>query len=619
MWAEEYACGQKIAIDDWEERANAPKEDDALHFKFSWKKLWRFAGPGWLMSLAYLDPGNLESNLQQGAYTKYDLVWVLWWSTVTGLILQEMSARIGLVTGRDLAQNVREEYPIWVARLVYFAMELAVIGADIQEVVGSGIAFNILSFGSVPVWAGCLITALDTFTFLAVGYFGVRYLEALIVCFIAVMLVCFLWNWAATDLDSEALVMGWAIPSLPAYGFTQAVGTLGAVIMPHNLYLHSGLVLSRKIQRSSPQRVHEALSYARIEMAVALFVAFCINLSIVSTNAASFFAPECASADDGPFACLSHSAYKLTNGPHAHPTPAEGLGAACTIAGAGAAVRGHCGEIGLENAGTALEDTVGFSALTVWALGMLAAGQASTMVCTYAGQIIMSGLLSIELPPWKRVALTRVIALGPALGVALLTTSQPGALNVVNECLNVLQSVLLPFAMLPALHFAADEELLGVFQSSTALICLSTILAIIVMSTNALLVQKTIKELGASPMVVVVGTLLGLAYASFCLRLIWTDLVASARRVGRCIAAGCTLLRFRIAIICDCGREAASTSGTLQEALLSVPSSLISPPKSRAKHGSVFEAESASSGAMAACSSASSASASPGGHCPPKR
>ena len=132
------------------------------------------------MSLAYLDPGNLESNLQQGAYTRLSIVWVLWWATVTGFILQEMSARLGIVTGRDLAQAVREEYPRWLSLVVYVMMEIAVIGADVQEVVASGIAFNLLSHGYIPTWAGCLITAVDTITFLAVSYLGVRYLEGLV-------------------------------------------------------------------------------------------------------------------------------------------------------------------------------------------------------------------------------------------------------------------------------------------------------------------------------------------------------------------------------------------------------------------------------------------------------
>ena len=156
-----------------------------LVFRFSWRQLWRFTGPGWLMSLAYLDPGNLESDLQQGATTGSTQIWVLWWSTVVGFILQECCARLGLVTGRDLAECVRDGYPRWVSLCVYFMMELAVTGCDIQEVVGSAIALKLL-FGW-PLWAGCLLTCIDTVTFLLVHRLGVRYLEALICLFIAVM------------------------------------------------------------------------------------------------------------------------------------------------------------------------------------------------------------------------------------------------------------------------------------------------------------------------------------------------------------------------------------------------------------------------------------------------
>ncbi|CAE8643995.1 unnamed protein product, partial [Polarella glacialis] len=218
--------------DEGPEDPNAP-----LRFKFSFRKLLRFMGPGWLMSLAYLDPGNLESDLQQGAYTGFDIVWVLWWSTVMGLILQELSSRIGVVTGRDLAQTLRKHYPKWLTYVVYTNMELAVIASDVQEVVGSGIALNLLT--GMPVWIGCVVTGLDTFTFLAVHYLGVRYLEGLVCVLIAAMTGCFFYNWTESHTSPEDLMRGWALPSLKSYAVTQAVGTIGAVIMPHNLYLHS--------------------------------------------------------------------------------------------------------------------------------------------------------------------------------------------------------------------------------------------------------------------------------------------------------------------------------------------------------------------------------------------
>ena len=184
---------------DVESDDEGPEPDPAapLHFKLSWRKLWKFAGPGWLMSLAYLDPGNLESDLQQGAYTGTTLIWVLFWATVMGLILQEMSARLGIVTGRDLAQTVRAGYPRWLNYVIYVNMEIAVIGSDIQEVVGTGVALYLISNKAIPVWAGCIITAADTLTFLAVQYLGVRYLEAFIAILISTMSICFFVNWQA--------------------------------------------------------------------------------------------------------------------------------------------------------------------------------------------------------------------------------------------------------------------------------------------------------------------------------------------------------------------------------------------------------------------------------------
>ena len=307
----------------------------------------------------------------------------------------------------DLAQTVRAEYPRWVCYFIYVMMEIAVIGADIQEVVGSGVALNLMT--GMPVWLGCLITGIDTFTFLAVQYLGVRYLEGLICVLIGTMSVCFFINWGDSDADAAALIKGWIVPSMPAYALTQTVGTIGAVIMPHNLYLHSGLVLSRKVKRDHPQRVYAAIWYARIESAMALLFAFFINLAVVATNADTFFVSSCTTLTNGPYACMTPVAFNRS-GDQKH-TSIGGQGTSCTLPPAAAKTPGEqglCGELGLSSEGHALAGALGESALYIWAVGLLAAGQASTMVCTYAGQIIMGGCLSLQIAPWKRVAFTRV-------------------------------------------------------------------------------------------------------------------------------------------------------------------------------------------------------------------
>ena len=417
------------------------RPDGSFRFVLSWRKLWAFCGPGWLMSLAYLDPGNLEADLQQGAYTRFRLVWVLWWATVMGLVLQEMSARLGVVTGKSLSETARERYPRWVSNAVYVNMEVAVIGSDIQEGVGSAIAINLL-FPRVPLWAGCLITGLDTFTFMAVHFLGARYLEALITTLVGAMAVCFFVNWGEVDTPPGPALAGWAAPTMKRYMVMQAVGTIGAVIMPHNLYLHSGLVQSRKLDRGDDYRVFEARArersprtflppsasraralsltaaakpalsppsfppsrrraraleatvYNALESAGALAVSFVINLAVVATFAGSFYSARCA--PDGN-ACMPTSA--VDDDDWARDPDY------CTAdERADAAYESVCAPIGLAQAGPALEKAFGGSGLLIWAVGLLAAGQASTMTATFAGQIIMSGFVRLDISPCARRA-----------------------------------------------------------------------------------------------------------------------------------------------------------------------------------------------------------------------
>merc|ERR1740130_779837 len=199
------------------------------------------------MSMAYLDPGNLESDLQAGAYGGYSLLWVLLWSTVMGLVLQVLAARLGVVTGMHLAEHCRRHYPRWQSLVLWVMTELAIIGSDIQEVVGSAIAFKILF--DMPLLFGTLLTGLDTVTFLALNHFGIRKLEAAFVAMIFCMAICFWVNYFEQPPDAAAAIRGMAVPVLYDYTAVQAIGILGAVIMPHNIYLHSALVLSRRVDR----------------------------------------------------------------------------------------------------------------------------------------------------------------------------------------------------------------------------------------------------------------------------------------------------------------------------------------------------------------------------------
>ena len=499
-------------------------QDQKVGFVFSWRKLWAFTGPGWLMSLAYLDPGNLEADLQQGAYTNLQLVWVLWWSTCIGLVLQEMAARLGCVTGKDLAQVARDHFAPWQSIVLYVNMELAIIGSDIQEVIGSAIALKLL-FG-LPLYAGCLLTGLDTFTFLAVHYLGVRYLEALICCLIGIMAVCFFVVWGDAGTNGEQLATGWAAPVLPGYAIQQAVGTMGAVIMPHNLYLHSGLVLSRKLDRTDVAAVAEANAYNLIESSAALLCSFFINLAVVAAFAAYFFNTDCA-------------AHGLACVPCATINDADGIcsssqGEICSTSSASEADAGPflatCDSIGLESAGDALQRAApnGEVALVIWGVGLLAAGQAATMTATFAGQIVMDGFLNIKLPQWQRVLLTRVVALGPALAVSVATGSDTALFNSINEWLNILQSIQLPFAMLPILKLTSMASIMGEgFRTQGKQAFLVATLACLVLFINFYLLGNFLADPTApvlhEPWFYALCALWAVAYLSFLTSLFWNE------------------------------------------------------------------------------------------------
>ncbi|PIN18385.1 Mn2+ and Fe2+ transporters of the NRAMP family [Handroanthus impetiginosus] len=409
---------------------------------FSWRKLWLFTGPGFLMSIAFLDPGNLEGDLQSGAIAGYSLLWLLLWATAMGLLIQLLSARLGVATGRHLAELCREEYPNWARLLLWIMAELALIGADIQEVIGSAIAIKILSHGILPLWAGVVITALDCFIFLFLENYGVRKLEALFAFFIATMALSFAWMLGETKPNGGELLLGVLVPKLSSSTIQQAVGVVGCIIMPHNVFLHSALVQSRDIDSRKIGRVREALTYYSIESGAALAISFIINLFVTTVFAKAFYGTEQANS------------------------------------------------IGLINAGQFLEDKYGgglFPILYIWAIGLLAAGQSSTITGTYAGQFIMGGFLNLRLKKWMRALITRSFAIIPTLVVALVFDTSEDSLDILNEWLNVLQSIQIPFAVIPLLCLVSKEEVMGFFKIGIVLQIISWLVAALVIVINGYL------------------------------------------------------------------------------------------------------------------------------------
>ncbi|KAL8487623.1 hypothetical protein ACS0TY_024079 [Phlomoides rotata] len=410
-----YEAREKILIADFE--LDSPNYSSVPPFSF--KKLWLFTGPGFLMSIAFLDPGNLEGDLQAGAIAGYSLLWLLMWATAMGLLIQLLSARIGVATGRHLAELCREEYPNWAAILLWVMAELALIGADIQEVIGSAIAIQILSRGFLPLWAGVLITAADCFIFLLLENYGVRKLEAVFAFLITTMGLSFAWMFADAKPSKKELLIGLLVPKLSSRTIRQAVGVVGCVIMPHNVFLHSALVQSRKVDPNKKGQVQEAINYYSIECTAALFVSFIINLCVTTVFAKGFYGSEQA---DG---------------------------------------------IGLVNAGQYLEEKYGgglFPILYIWGIGLLAAGTSSTITGTYAGQFIMGGFLNLRLKKSLRALITRSCAIIPTIIVALIFNKSESSLDVLNEWLNVLQSIQIPFALIPLLTLLSKEQVMGAFK-----------------------------------------------------------------------------------------------------------------------------------------------------------
>lgn len=410
--------------DDVEEEAEDPLID--------WRVLASVAGPGIAVSLAFLDPGNLESDLQSGAYAGYDLLWTVVWSIGFGLFMQLLAAKLGVVSGQSLAEHCRQQYASGMRELLCGLACCAILAADVQQILASAVALEILLH--LPLWLGVLATALN-----AVGLVLVlgrvqrqqpgNRLETFLSLFILTMLVCFLATLGQTGFDFKQTLVGLVVPRIPEYGLVQAVGTLGATVMPHNLYLHSHLVLG---SQGAVGSVKKRLKYTGLEITLSLFVALLINLCVVLTFTVAFFDVECAKLPGGPFARR-----KIDS--------SDGR---------------ECGAIGFADSGQALERSVGQAAKYIWAIGLLAASQASTFTGMIAASVVLEGY--VQVPLWARVCGVRSLSTLAALGVAVYTLHVDRNLaDKAGEMLNVVQTMVLPFAVVPMLRLTNHASIMG--------------------------------------------------------------------------------------------------------------------------------------------------------------
>ncbi|XP_044762683.1 protein Malvolio-like isoform X2 [Coccinella septempunctata] len=462
---------------------------------FSFKKLWAFTGPGFLMSIAYLDPGNIESDLKSGSVAQYRLLWILLSATLLGLMMQRLAARLGVVTGLHLAEMCYRQYKKVPRIILWLMIEIAIIGSDMQEVIGTAIAIYLLSNKWIAIWQGVLITIIDTFTFLFLDKYGLRKLELVFGTLITIMGLSFGYEFVVSKPNQYEVLEGMFTPwckGCDSSALLQAVGIVGAVIMPHNLYLHSALVKSRDIDRTKPAKVRDANLYFFIEAAIALAVSFIINVFVVSV--------------------FAHGLYHTTN---------SELRQKCShypsINGSIFPDNNEYVDADLYKGGIFLGCTYGLAALYIWGVGILAAGQSSTMTGTYAGQFSMEGFLNLQWPRWKRVFFTRSIAIIPTFCLAFF--SQIEDMTSMNDILNAIMSLQLPFATIPTIAFTSNPQIMGEFVNGWVNKVASILLSIVVIAINTFFVIQTVQHYATWPWLVLVA-IVGVLYLLFCVYLV---------------------------------------------------------------------------------------------------
>ena len=409
------------------------------------KKILAFAGPGYLVAVGYMDPGNWATDLGGGAKFGYTLLSVVLLSNLMAMLLQALSAKLGIVTGRDLAQACRDSYSRPVSFVLWIVCEIAIAACDLAEVLGSAIALKLL-FG-LPLLAGVLITALDVLIVLALQGRGFRLIEAFVVTLILTIAVCFAYEiFFAQPLWREA-ARGF-IPRMEILRNREmlyiAIGILGATVMPHNLYLHSSIVQTRAFRTDEPGK-REAMRYAIFDSTVALGFALFINAAILVLGAAAFHTRgmhDVAEIAD---------AYKLL-------TPVLGASLASTL----------------------------------FACALLASGQNSTLTGTLAGQIVMEGFLNLRLKPWLRRLITRALAIIPAVVViGLYGEGKVTSLLILSQ---VVLSFQLPFAVIPLVQFTSSRAKMGVFANSRLTVVVAWVVAAAILVFNAELLWLTFRS-----------------------------------------------------------------------------------------------------------------------------
>lgn len=406
----------------------------ASHGKL-WRKTFAFMGPGYLVAVGYMDPGNWATALAGGSAFGYQLLFVALLSNVMAILLQSLCARLGIASGRDLAQACRDGFPKPAAYVLWFLAELAICATDLAEVIGTAIGLYLLF--NIPMEWGVLITALDVFLVLALQRLGFRYVEAFVVSLLIVIFACFGFQVFLAEPDLGAVLKGFA-PSSEIVKNPQmlyiALGIIGATVMPHNLYLHSSIVQTRAIGAGDAEK-REAIKLATFDSTLALMLALFVNASILILAAATFHKN-------------GHTEVAELQDAHHLIAPLLGSGAAAAM----------------------------------FAIALLCCGLNSTVTATLSGQIVMEGFLNIRIAPWLRRLVTRAIAIVPAMAVTVIYGDSGTAKLLIFS--QVILSLQLPFAVIPLVLFTADRKKMGVHAASPRIVALASLVAAIIVALN---------------------------------------------------------------------------------------------------------------------------------------
>ncbi|MDP1727512.1 MAG: Nramp family divalent metal transporter [Bacteroidota bacterium] len=412
---------------------------DMTQPKSRFKTFFAFIGPAYLVSVGYMDPGNWATDIAGGSKFGYSLIWVLLLSNLVALLLQSLAARLGIVKGWDLAQASRQQYPSWVNGSLYVLAEIAIAACDLAEIIGMAIGLNLLFH--LPLIYGVLITVFDTFLLLFLINRGIRKIELFIVSLVSIIALSFLAEMFIVKPNMLELAQGFIPTSLNGDALYIAIGIIGATVMPHNLYLHSSLVQTRRIKRND-SGIKKAIKFNLWDSTIALNAAFFVNAAILILAAAAF-----------------HS---------------KGFNKVASIADAHHLLSGIFGSL----------------APTLFAIALIAAGQSSTITGTLAGQIVMEGYLNLRISPWLRRMITRLIAVAPAVFTILYFGEEKlGELLILSQ---VILSLQLGFAIIPLIHFTNNKEIMGKFANSNLIKTLAWIAAFIIVGLNVKLVFEEV-------------------------------------------------------------------------------------------------------------------------------